>query len=171
MADRFFSDWESLVSAVDAKATQILQRDVAPVAEDILKKHIKSDIYDAYTPKTNGWVLKVGTTASGKDKYVRTTYQRRNDLIDAVYSRMMGKHTLFITITSSAKVNTPLFGKFKNHEGAFLELLESGNMGLWRGGFPRPAVMNTQNEIDTSHEIKSAIQNGIQREIGICIEI
>lgn len=169
MADRFFSDWESLISAVDAKATQILQRDVAPVAEDILKKHIKSDIYDAYTPKTNGWVLKVGTTASGKDKYVRTTYQRRNDLIDAVYSRMMGKHTLFIT--SSAKVNTPLFGKFQNHEGAFLELLESGNMGLWRGGFPRPAVMNTQNEIDTSHEIKSAIQNGIQREIGICIEI
>ena len=171
MADRFFSDWESLVSAVDAKATQILQRDVAPVAEDILKKHIKSDIYDAYTPKTNGWVLKVGTTESGKDKYVRTTYQRRNDLIDAVHSRMMGKHTLFITITSSAKVNTPLFGKFQNHEGAFLELLESGNMGLWRGGFPRPAVMNTQNEIDTSHKIKSAIQNGIQREIGICIEI
>lgn len=168
MADRFFSDWESLVSAVDAKATQILQRDVAPVAEDILKKHIKSDIYDAYTPKTNGWVLKT-QTANGQDQYVRTTYQRRNDLIDAVYSRMMGKHTLFIT--SKAKVNTPLFGKFQNHEGAFLELLESGNMGLWRGGFPRPAVMNTQNEIDTSHEIKSAIQNGIQREIGICIEI
>lgn len=63
MADHFFSDWESLVSAVDAKATKILQKDVAPVAEDILKKHIKSDIYDAYTPKTNGWVLKVGQTA------------------------------------------------------------------------------------------------------------
>lgn len=44
-------------------------------------------------------------------------------------------------------------------------------MGIWRGGFPRPAVTNTQNEIDTSQEIKSAIQNGIQREIGICIEI
>lgn len=169
MADRFFSDWESLVSAVDAKATQILQRDVAPVAEDILKKHIKSDIYDVYTPKENGWVLKAETTASGRDKYVRITYQRRNDLIDAVSSRMMGKHTLFIS--SNAKVNTSLFGTFQHHEGAFLELLESGNMGLWRGGFPRPAVTNTQNEIDTSHEIKSAIQNGIQREIEICIEI
>lgn len=169
MADHFFSDWESLVSAVDAKATKILQKDVAPVAEDILKKHIKSDIYDVYTPKTNGWVLKVGQTANGRDKYVRATYQRRNDLIDAVYSRMMGEHTLFIT--SKAKVNTPVSGVFANHEGAFLELLESGNMGLWRGGFPRPAVSNAQSDIDTSRDIKSAIKNGIQREIGICVEI
>lgn len=159
MADRFFSDWESLVSAVDAKATQILQRDVAPVAEDILKKHIKSDIYDVYTPKQNGWV-------NG------TTYQRRHALEQAVTTIVQDKHTILITSTATASPAVLSGWSFHNrYPGAFLKLLEVGNMGIWRGGFPRPAVTNTQNEIDTSQEIKSAIQNGIQREIGICIEI
>ena len=159
MADRFFSDWESLVSAVDAKATQILQRDVAPVAEDILKKHIKSDIYDVYTPKPNGWV-------NG------TTYQRRYALEQAVTTIVQDKHTILVTSTATASPAVLSGWSFHNrYPGAFLKLLEVGNMGIWRGGFPRPAVTNTQNEIDTSQEIKSAIQNGIQREIGICIEI
>lgn len=159
MADRFFSDWESLVSAVDAKATQILQRDVAPVAEDILKKHIKSDIYDVYTPKQNGWV-------NG------TTYQRRHALEQAVTTIVQDKHTILITSTATASPAVLSGWSFHNrYPGSFLKLLEVGNMGIWRGGFPRPAVTNTQNEIDTSQEIKSAIQNGIQREIGICIEI
>lgn len=159
MADRFFSDWESLVSAVDAKATQILQRDVAPVAEDILKKHIKSDIYDVYTPKPNGWV-------NG------TTYQRRHVLEQAVTTIVQDKHTILVTSTATASPAVLSGWSFHNrYPGAFLKLLEVGNMGIWRGGFPRPAVTNTQNEIDTSQEIKSAIQNGIQREIGICIEI
>lgn len=159
MADRFFSDWESLVSAVDAKATQILQRDVAPVAEDILKKHIKSDIYDVYTPKTNGWV-------NG------TTYQRRRALEQAITTIVQDKHTILITSTAAASPAVLSGWSFHNrYPGSFLKLLEVGNMGIWRGGFPRPAVTNTQNEIDTSQEIKSAIQNGIQREIGICIEI
>lgn len=159
MADRFFSDWESLVSAVDAKATQILQRDVAPVAEDILKKHIKSDIYDVYTPKQNGWV-------NG------TTYQRRHTLEQSVTTIVQDKNTILVTSTATASPAVLSGWSFHNrYPGAFLKLLEVGNMGIWRGGFPRPAVTNTQNEIDTSQEIKSAIQNGIQREIGICIEI
>lgn len=159
MADRFFSDWESLVSAVDARAAQILQRDVAPVAEDILKKHIKSDIYDVYTPKPNGWV-------NG------TTYQRQHALEQAVTTIVQDKHTILVTSTATASPAVLSGWSFHNrYPGAFLKLLEVGNMGIWRGGFPRPAVTNTQNEIDTSQEIKSAIQNGIQREIGICIEI
>lgn len=159
MADHFFSDWESLVSAADAKATQILQRDVAPVAEDILKKHIKSDIYDVYTPKPNGWV-------NG------TTYQRRHTLEQAVTTIAQDTHTILVTSTATASPAVLSGWSFHNrYPGAFLKLLEVGNMGIWRGGFPRPAVTNTQNEIDTSQEIKSAIKNGIQREIGICIEI
>lgn len=159
MADRFFSDWESLVSAVDAKATQILQRDVAPIAEDILKKHIKSDIYDVYTPKQNGWV-------NG------TTYQRRHVLEQAVTTTVQDKHTILVTSTATASPAVLSGWSFHNrYPGSFLKLLEAGNMGIWHGGFPRPAVTNTQNEIDTSQEIKSAIQNGIQREIGIYFEI
>ena len=42
MADVYFSDWNSLVKEVDKKAGQILKNDVAPIAENILKKHIKS---------------------------------------------------------------------------------------------------------------------------------
>jgi len=159
MADRFFSDWDELVNAVDNKATKILQIDVAPVAENILKKHIKSDIYDAYTPIENGWV-------NGK------TYERRHVLEDAITSILQDKHTILITSTATASPAVLSGWSFHNrYPGAFLKLLESGNMGIWRGGFPRPAVSNTQDEIDTSREIKSAIQKGIQREIGICIEI
>lgn len=159
MADRFFSDWESLVNAVDEKATQILQRDVSPVAEKILKKHIKSDIYDVYTPKENGWV-------DG------TTYQRRHVLEQNVTTLIQDKHTILITSAATASPAVLSGWSFRNrYPGAFLKLLEVGNMGIWSGGFPRPTVTNTQNEIDTSKEIKSAIRNGIQREIGICIEI
>ena len=167
MSDQYFSDWESLIDAANNKAKEILKTDVAPAAEIILKKHIKSDIYDAYTPKKNGWVLKTGgKTKSGKDKYIRATYERRNNLIDMVYSSMIGSNTLLIT--SSETANTPLGGTSMKYIGAFLELLESEDMGLWKGGFPRPAVSNAQSEIDKSSSIKSAIKKGIQREIGIC---
>ena len=44
-------------------------------------------------------------------------------------------------------------------------------MGIWNDGFPRPAVTNTQNEINSSDKIKKTIERGIKREIGICIEI
>lgn len=159
MADQLFSDWESLISAVDAKASKILKTDVAPIAEDILKEHIKSDIYDVYTPIENGWV-------NG------TTYKRRHILEGAVTTIVQDKNTILITSTATASPAVVSGWSFHNrYPGAFLKLLEVGNMGIWNGGFPRPAVSNTQKEFDTSQKIKSAIQKGIQREIGICIEI
>ena len=159
MPDKYFSDWASLVSAVDQKATAILKQDVAPVAEDILKKHIKSDIYNAYTPKPNGWV-------NG------TTYQRRHVLEGAVTSLMPDPHTLIVTSTATASPAVVPGWSFHNrYPGAFLKLLESGNMGIWRGGFPRPAVSNTEADFETNKKLHSAIKNGIKREIGICVEI
>lgn len=159
MADQLFSDWEALVSAVDAKATKILQKDVAPVAESILKEHIKSDIYNVYTPIENGWV-------NGE------TYERRHILENTVTTLVQDKNTILITSTATASPAVISGWSFHNrYPGAFLKLLEVGNMGIWKGGFPRPVVSNTQNEIDTSQKIKTAIQDGIQREIGICIEI
>lgn len=163
MAERYFSDWESLIAAVNAQATKILEKDVAPVAEDILAKHIKSDIYDAYTPKTNGWVASDGS---------RTTYQRRHVLEEQITTIVQDKHTILVTSTATASPAIIKGWSFHNrYPGAFLKLLESGNMGIWSGGFPRPVVKNTQDEIDNSSAIKSAIKNGIQREIGVCIEI
>ena len=51
-----YANWEALTAAAQKKCEGILQRDVAPVAAEILRKHILSDIYGAYTPKQNGWV-------------------------------------------------------------------------------------------------------------------
>lgn len=159
MADQFFSDWEELVSAVDAKASKILKQDIAPIAEDILKRHIKSDIYDAYTPKENGWVNS-------------TTYQRRHVLEDGITTIVQDRHTILVTSIATASPAVLSGWSFHNrYPGSFLKLLEVGNMGIWNGGFPRPAVANTQNEIDSSNAIRNAIKSGIKREVGICINI
>lgn len=156
---QLYSDWEALVNAASKKASEILQNDVAPVAENILKKHIKSDIYDVYTPKPNGWV-------SGE------TYKRRYVLEQSVTTIFQDKNTILVTSTANVSPSVLSGWSFHNrYPGAFLKLLEVGNMGIWNGGFPRPAVTNTQNEIDSSNEIKNAIRRGIKREIGICIEI
>lgn len=163
MANKFFDDWDSLVNAVNKVASNVLKNDVAPVAEDILIKHIKSDIYDAYTPKQNGWV-----TPEGK----ATTYERRHVLERSVTSYTTNNDTLLVTSTAMASKSVVKGYSFRNrYDGSFLQLLESGNMGIWRGGFPRPAVKNTQDEIDRSRRITSIIRQGIQREIGKCTEI
>ena len=159
MSDLYFSDWESLVKSVNDKASEILEKDVAPIAEEILKEHIKSDIYDVYTPKENGWV-------DGK------TYERRYVLGDGVKSTLEDSDTLLVTSTATASPS--VFGDHSfddKYDGAFLELLESGHMGIWKSGFPRPAVSNTEKDFETNSEIKEAIANGIKREIGVCIEI
>lgn len=159
MSDQYFSDWDSLIKAVDDKAENVLKKDVAPIAEELLRKHIKSDIYDVYTPRENAWV-------NG------STYQRRHVLEESITSFMSDKNTLLITSSATASPAIVNGWSFHNrYPGAFLKLLESGNMGIWKRGFPRPAVSNTQDEIDQSPKIKSAIKQGIQREIGICIEI
>lgn len=161
MADKYCSDWDQLIEEVNKKASKILEKDVAPVAEDILKKHIKSDIYDVYTPKEHGWV-------NG------TTYERRNILKDSVVSFLQGSNTLMVTSKKEVTASPAVVKGWSFHnryQGAFLKLIESGNTGIWRNGFPRPAVSNTQAEFETSSAIKSAIKRGIQREIGIYTEI
>lgn len=164
MADKFFDDWDGLFNAVNKVASNVLKKDVAPIAEDILEKHIKSDIYDAYTPKQNGWVTSDGS---------QTTYTRRHVLEGSITSYLTGNNdTLLVTSRATASPSIVKGYSFRNrYDGSFLKLLESGNMGIWNGGFPRPAVENTQNEIDKSGSIRLAILHGIQREIGKCTEI
>lgn len=160
MKDKYFGDFDSLVSAVNGKIAIILKEDVSPIAEEILKKHINSDIYDAYTPKENGWV--------GHE-----TYQRRHVLENSIETFQNDKkNEILITSTATASPAIVSGWSFRNrYPGAFLKLLEKGNMGIWRGGFPRPAVSNTQNELDNSDAVAEAIAAGIKREIGICIEM
>lgn len=154
MANELFSDWEELTTAISGKITEILKDNIAPVAEDILKKHIKSDIYDAYSPKENGWV-------NG------TTYKRRHVLEDQITTLFQNENTILITSTATASPSILKGWSFHNrYPGAFLKMIEVGDMGIWRSGFPRPAVTNAQNEIDKNEAIKNAVKDGIKQKIG-----
>ena len=154
MADIYFEDVDDLLDAVEAGIADILRSDVAPVVESILLKHIKSDIYGVYTPKPGAWV-------NG------TTYQRRHVLEDGITSELIGNDTLMVTSNATANQSVVKGYQFSNrYAGAFLQLLESGHMGIWRSGFPRPAVANAQREVETSSKVSSAIKNGIKRVMG-----
>lgn len=149
-----YATWEELVDAAQKKCRHILEKDVAPVVKEIVKRHIETDIYAAYTPRPGAWV-------GG------ATYQRRRELPSSVYALMRSDEELLVT--SDAKVSKPVVKGYSFHHrrpGAFLQLLESGNMGLWRNGFSRPAVGNAQMEINSSSKIRNAIKQGLQREFG-----
>lgn len=154
-----YDSWESLVAAAEEKCSKILESDVRPVLEKIVLRHIFEDIYSAYQPKEGGWVN-------------RTTYGRRFSLLDEknLYHELQdGGSTLMVTswATPSPAV-VPGWSFHNRRPGAFLQLLESDNLGIWHGGFPRPAITNAQRDVDrqvesTSSEIGSAIVRGIER--------
>lgn len=124
-------------------------RDVAPIVEDILKRHIQTDIYDAYTPKPGAWVDD-------------TTYERRHDLEENITSSFISQDTMLTTSTATANVSVvPGYEFSDKYPGAFLELIGGNRLGIWRGGFARPAVANAQAEVDNSSLVQSAIRNSI----------
>lgn len=150
MADIIFEEVEDLIGALRTGLGDVLRNDVAPVVEGILLKHIKTDIYDAYTPKAGGWV-------GG------ATYRRRHVLEDGIESIIDGD-TLTTTSTAVAGQSIVKGYQFSNYyAGAFLQLLESGHMGIWKNGFARPAVANAQKEAESSSQVAAAIRSGIKR--------
>ena len=151
----YYDNWDSLVAAANRKCADILKRDVVPVADEIVKRHIEQDIYAAYTPKPGAWV-------NG------TTYERRRELPGSlihIYSD--GGNEVLITSEAKASKSVVKGYSFRHRRpGAFLSLFESDNTGIWNGGFARPAISNAQREIDGSRAIQDAIKAGIAREIG-----
>lgn len=151
-----YNDWESLVAAAEHKVAKILKQDVAPIVEEIVQSHIQSDIYYAYSPHPGAWI-------NG------STYQRRHVLENNITSSLSDNKTLFVTSTATASPSVVKGYSFRNkYPGAFLKMLESENTGIWRKGFPRPAISNAQAEIDDNLQngsISRAIQNGIKREL------
>lgn len=137
-------DWETLVWQAQANLDLILQHDVAPIAKDILKERIEVDIYDAYTP---------------------AYYERRHVLEQGVESDLLASGILLVTSTAAANDSLVPGYAFENrYLGAFLEMLEVGNMGFWRRSFPRKAVFMAQGIIERSSEVRRAIEAGVQRE-------
>ena len=155
-----YDNWEALVAAADKKCSRILEDDVYPVVKRIVLRHIFEDIYSSNQPKQGMWV-------DGE------TYARRFSLLDEgnIYHELQsGGNTLMVTswATPSPAI-VPGWSFHNRRPGAFLQLLESGNMGIWYSGFPRPAIGNAQKELDeqighTTSEVGMAIQRGIDRK-------
>lgn len=156
----YYDSIGEMIAAANIKATNILNRDVSKIVKQILIKHINDDIYISGHPLQNAWV-------NG------TTYQRRHVLQGSIISELKDNNTLFVTSTANASPPIVRGSSFSNGEkGAFLHLLESGNLGFLkrstRGANPgrRPAVSNAQREVESSGDVTAAIQRGINREFG-----
>lgn len=140
-------DWKTLVEQAQETLDCILLCDVSPIAEEILRERIVADIYAAYTP---------------------SYYQRRHVLEENIMSEVTAPGTLLVTSTADASPSLVPGYAFENrYPGAFLEMLDVGNMGFWRRHFPRPAVSMAQGVIDRSAEIRRAIEAGMHREFGV----
>lgn len=152
-----FDTWDGLVTAIDGSISDILLNDVAPVAEDILRKHIERDLYGAYAPKNGGYFA---------GRYFETAYNRRHVLENSILSEMESTTSMIVTSNATANQSlVPGYSFSNRYPGAFLQMLESGNMGIWQNGFSRPVISNTQKEIDRSSKIQMAIKKGIKRVI------
>ncbi len=148
MAQRATS-FKMLAKMVDDDLRRVLETEVAPYMEDVLREHIYTDIYDANEPHEDSWVH-------------HRTYQRRYLLPQRVRS-YTNKRGNIVRVTSTATARTPIFsGSRWGSAGAFLNMLQEGNMGFLStytsyGYFPRPALANAQKEIETSGVIMSII--------------
>lgn len=155
MAEIIYDDLDELVDRLTGGIPEAAMDKVTAEVKKILLKHIKSDIYGAYTPKEGAWIN-------------NTTYPRRfslekNDIIS--YKEPDGT----IVVTSDAVPNQSVVKGYhfvSGDHGAFLQLLESGNMGIWKSGFARPAVSNAQREVDSSDAIRAIAEKGLKGEIG-----
>lgn len=143
----------------------IMMNEVADKVAEILLKHIQSDIYDAYSPKVTRW----GSWRATPPGWVRLNdrevqYSRRGSLMyDALgmYRAMQGDE---LFVTADAEANEAVYGSWSPQgHGSFLQMLESGPGPVWKGAFPRPAISNAQEEVDSSPEIQEAFRRGLKR--------
>lgn len=152
MAGREYNSVEEFLSAVEAAIPTVAEEYIAPYVEDVLSAHIESDIYGVYTPKPNGWV--------------HGTYHRRHALTGGIQSVFKGD-VLSTTSTAAPSPSVTGAATWGSSDGAFFDLLASGNMGLWRGGFPRPAIPKAQAEIDASMDILDRLfEKGLDAILG-----
>lgn len=148
----YYENWEQLVFAANKKCVDVLEKDVVPIVKDIIIRHIDTDIYARYQQNPMGrWM-------GG------APYQRRYALKNlTVYHT--GANELTITSDAQASPSVARGWNYQNeYPGAFFMLLEKGDLGFFRKGFPRPAITNAQKEVDRSTRIKDAINNGLLRE-------
>lgn len=153
MARKEISDLQGVdIGLTEAQIRTVLNEYVAPVMREILLNHIASDIYGAYSPKEYAWI-------GGE------TYHRKGSLLSemALYSEITG-NTIFMT--SDAEPENLWGGGLGGGHGAFLAVLEAGDMGAWtrvtHRWLARPALSGAQEEVDTSPLIEDAARRGVE---------
>ena len=113
MAGKTYESIEDFYAAVEAAMPVVMKEYVAPYVEDVLSRHIESDIYAVYTPKENGWV--------------HGTYQRRHALTWGIFSAIDGD---YLSTTSSAAPSRSITGAatWGSDGGEFFDCL---HLGIW----------------------------------------
>ena len=146
---------------VEEKDTRlILEKYVKPVMQEILLEHIREDIYGS--SPTSSYAGRPAKTPYDKAGLPSPNwYVRSYNLLDAgnLFTEIDG-NTIYMT--SNAQPPTVWSGSWSATDGGFLALLEGGDLGMWRKGFPRPALSNAQKEVDRSQAIRSAINKGFE---------
>ena len=142
---RQFDSLDNLYSAAQRAAVceDVLMNDVAPIVKEILRKHIETDVYGAYR------------------SLAKNPYMRRGLLTSRITSKMISDDTMLVT--SIAQPAKPADGWASSGDGAFLYMLEVGDLGWWRKDFPRPAISNAQREVDKSAAVERAKKMGLKR--------
>ncbi len=145
-----------------AIVNDIMLHEVADLVEEILEKHINEDIYAAYSPRITyygkhppvGWVSVGGEGG-------RYIYRRRWSLYENIIREIMGD-TLFVT--SDASPNESVMGSgWTYNKGGFIQMLGTNPGSAWHGRFARPALQNTQAEIESNGYIQRAIAEAFSR--------
>lgn len=152
MPKQTYDSIEDFFADVEAALPTVMEEYIAPYVEDVLSDYIESHIYEAYTPKENGWV--------------HGTYHRRHALTWGIFSKIEGDYLL---TTSNAPPSRSITGAatWGSDGGAFFDLLASDNLGIWRGGFPRPVIPYAQAEVDRNIQLLDNLcQKGLDAIMG-----
>jgi len=136
-----FDTEEALLLAMGDALPELVENYVKPKGEGLLRQNIRSRVYGAYTP---------------------TEYVRRWSLLNMVKSEITrtGGYSVDYSVTSEASPAPPARG-FVYQKGGFLFMLENGDLGFWRKGFPRPSISPTQSQFDRGY-LSGAIRTGIE---------
>ena len=169
MADNF----AQLVAEAQSLVDTALENEISAYVKSVLREHIVSDIYNVYHPKYLGWIIPAkapqGSWSSpvgfGTGTHRRATYQRRYSLLQNITGHLTNSGELLVT--STAQKMPPVYrgASYTSYDGDFLRLLEgtpekpNNGLGAWQGGFGRPAVTKTQQEIN--RKIKPIIKRAL----------
>lgn len=149
-----YDNLEDLFSALEDDIEQVLKTDVANKAISVMKKHVKSDVYDKYDPNV---------------------YERKKDkggLLDSVVSEDIDKNTISIENNRKNTSEEQAIGDGYEDSRDIANIVETGKGYYWVGRdkkgrtneTPRPFVANTSLDLDENGQHVNAMKNGLKKK-------